>query len=365
MFPLARLKTPVIGVKSNFEYQRPTQRTGPAVNEQITGKDAKDDLYDTLVENGNVGLVVIHKRYKVARINTAAREMLDIRGIGVGDDIIHLVRNIDSEQLRDIIDAAFRNELSPAREVRIEELAGSGDRWLDLSCAIPALTRGEAITAIALICVDVTDGVIERNKLNRALEAETRKQNELTSNVNELSKRQKILFRANTELVNENNGLHQMNEQLLIALEESASAHEEVETLNEEMQSTNEELETLNEELQATIEELNTTNDELESRRQELESKAKLRHEELHASYDELKAFKQALDQFDESVILMRHNGEIVHASPAWEGYIQDQLAGLWWQEPRVKRNGRVYELRPISLDNTELLGFVLAPIQT
>ncbi|MCA1598866.1 MAG: PAS domain-containing protein, partial [Chloroflexi bacterium] len=55
-----------------------------------------------------VGVVVVDRRYDIRVVNNAARRLLGIHREAVGEDLIHLVRDLDAAALRAIIDAAFQ-----------------------------------------------------------------------------------------------------------------------------------------------------------------------------------------------------------------------------------------------------------------
>ncbi len=217
-----------------------------------------------------IGIVAVDRRYDILALNGVARALLEVHGVGVGDDLIHLVRNIDGVQLRSLVDAAFRGEAVPAHEFPVFEPSGDVKRWFLVSTTYDEASPGTPAETVTLFIIEITANVAPR----RDLEIRTREQelrlSDLERRLDETARRQTSLLQANAELSDANTRLRNANEELLIEAEEAASANEEIETLSEEMQATNEELETLNEELQATIEELNTTNDELEARGDEL-----------------------------------------------------------------------------------------------
>ncbi|GAC1547343.1 MAG: hypothetical protein NVS2B17_31530 [Candidatus Velthaea sp.] len=299
------------------------------------------DTFGALLTGSSIGVIVVDRRYDIVSLNPAARALLEIHGIGVGEDMIHLVRNIDSNELRTLVDAAFRNEPTLPREIAVHEPSGGVEKWVQISTAVDR-TAQSGPDVIGIFIVDVTQNVGSRRDLERSTNAQSEVVQDLTARVDELSRRQKGLLQANEELTGANAELRNMNEQLLINAEESASASEEVETLNEEMQATNEELETLNEELQATVEELNTTNDELEARGMDLERQAKSREVELKRIELERAAIVQTVEALVGPHVLLSEDGDIVYASNAVGG--RDEIARLapkWWEESTVLLTGR------------------------
>lgn len=213
-----------------------------------------------------VGIAVVDRRYDIRMLNPAARAMLQIHGVGVGEDLIHSAQNIDRNRLRNLIDDAFRGEKpQPANFETFDEQERR--RVIKVQCLYEA-GSAHPVEGAAIVMLDVTEEATRHDEAERRYTEESRK---LTNRIAELSLRQKNLLTANDELTGANTELRATNERLILNTEEAAASHEEIEILNEEMQATNEELETLNEELQATVEELNTTTDEMQSRITDLE----------------------------------------------------------------------------------------------
>src|ERR1700694_1720603 len=234
------------------------RRVHAAPNEQI----------GSMLMHSPIGIVMVDRHYDIQLINSAARDLLNIRGIAVGDDLVHLVETIPSHELRGAIDAAFRMETSESmhQELRIADTTSGEQRFLQLVC----YANSPSGTAVLLVA-DATHFVVRRLETEREL-SERRDQMEQLEHRHELLQRDHAqLLAANKEMMDANTILREDNARLLESVEESESSTEEIETLNEEMQATNEELETLNEELQAKVEELKTTNDELEARTRELQ----------------------------------------------------------------------------------------------
>jgi two-component system CheB/CheR fusion protein len=271
-----------------------------------------------------VGVIVVDRRYDIRSINTAARTLLSIHGVAVGEDLLHLLRDAPYVEVRQAIDAAFRSgEPSSTDDFAIEEVTTSELRYLRLVCQ-PQRVEGEGGPAetVTIVVNDVTESARTRRELEERLgakgaelerfkleaEAESTRQQQQNERLIETNRQ---LEEANRELANLNAELQTVNEETLLSTEEAQAATEEVETLNEELQATNEELETLNEELQATIEELNTTNDDLQARTMELQELAR-------TSEDERSRLRTILDSVPEAVLVVDATGRTVLTNAAY-----------------------------------------------
>lgn len=265
-----------------------------------------------------IGVVIVDRRYDIVTLNPAARAMLQIHGVGTGDDLIHSAQAVDREAMRGLIDAAFRGETVEPMDLQIGA-EGDEQRVVQVRCLYDP-SASNRTEGVALVLIDVTDEAGASVESARTAKEQDANVVELTARVSELSARQRALLKANDDLTLANSELRTMNEQLLINAEEAASAHEEVETLNEEMQATNEELETLNEELQATVEELNTTNDELQSRSSDLERVGETRETRLSRLARERDALAQAIEQRGDLVAIVGDDGQALYVSPGLVG---------------------------------------------
>lgn len=214
-----------------------------------------------------IGIVVIERSYHILTANSAARRLLGLRDISSEQDFLHTVRGIPYQEVRNAIDAVFR-ERNPITlpEVQLEATAGGSGRFMSLSIALMQLENNNA----DLISVSITD-VTEQVQVRRQLEIVQSEQTQLMNELSTVNKRQSDV---NKELLDANEELQVANEELVLTHEELQASLEEFETTNEELQATNEELETNNEELQATNEELEATNDELRARSSELQELA-------------------------------------------------------------------------------------------
>jgi two-component system CheB/CheR fusion protein len=312
--------------------------------------------FGTFLGASSIGIVLVDRRYDIVALNTAARTLLELHGLAVGDDVVHLVRNIDGKELRVLIDAAFRNDVMEPREMAVVEAGDGVARWVQISVE-PDRGSASGMETAAVFVVDVTESVGRRRELERVTAEQETRLADYARRFDELSRHQRTLLQANDELTNANAGLRSINEQLLIDAEEAASANEEIETLNEEMQATNEELETLNEELQATVEELNTTNDELEARGGDLERLGKVREAELQRLDGERSAVGEVLEALSGPVAILRPDGEVVYASAGigGSGAVAAQGDG-WWRTGSVKLDGGVYEPTSSAIENRRLV---------
>jgi len=302
------------------------------------------ETFGSFLAHSPVGVALVDRQYDIVGMNVAARAMFEVHGIGIGEDLIHLVRGFAANELRELIDAAFRNEAPPMREFAVREPSGQVEKWLRIACSPDRAASGMRSEVVAILIVDVSDDVRRRRELEEVATSSEARIGELASHADDLERRHRALLSANDELTAANNDLRSLNEQLLISSEEAASANEEIETLNEEMQATNEELETLNEELQATVEELNTTNDELESRGAELERSGAVRETVLQRIEAERQVLSYGLETLGGPLAIVGNAGTLLYVSPALGG--RSALAGLpaeWWKRATVAIDGATY----------------------
>ena len=301
-----------------------------------------NELIGSLIANSALGVVVVNRRYDIVSINAAARSLLDIHGIGVGEDLVHLVRHVDAGALRDVIDSTFHSEDLPAK---LLSAAADGtaerERWLRIAAYADRDAAMSATDAIVLIVTDVTAEIVAGRQLEATAQDRGTQVEQLSSRVEELAQRQRALLRANDELTAANAELRSVNEQLLINAEEAASANEEIETLNEEMQATNEELETLNEELQATVEELNTTNDELEARGHDLERLGVTRDGSLAELESERRALSAAMRVVAAPIAVLDESGQVLFAGDGLPDVLKSGPDGWWRQDGSLEAEGR------------------------
>jgi two-component system, chemotaxis family, CheB/CheR fusion protein len=239
-------------------------------------RTAGEDLLNRLP----VGVVVVARNYAIEAINTAARRMLTIPGVGVGQDFLHAMQEAPYAEVRKTIDEAFKEgTTTQTEEFAVEEATPGEPSYLRLTChPRRAEVEGQQVESVLVVVEDATAAVRMRR----------------------LSEKNLRLEEANRELGELNEVLQAAHQELLVNTEEARASAEEVETLNEELQATNEELETLNEELQATVEELNTTNDDLQARATELQELAQSREEERQVTEVGRRKAEGLVDQLQE-----------------------------------------------------------------
>ncbi|MFL5749320.1 MAG: CheR family methyltransferase [Chloroflexota bacterium] len=298
---------------------RPERVPRPSWNEGALGRarvgarlSGVTERAETLLLGLPVGIIVVDGRYDIESINTAARRMLGLHGLAIGDDLIHLVPDSIAAEARRAIDAAFRGEGGLAT-AEITSAAGQGAESRSvLMSAHPLLAddpRGQA-ESVVIVVSDVTAAAAARRALETTIASDAADRAEMVDRTKEMADSHAELFDANQQLTIANAELRSANEELLVANEEVQAATEEVETLNEELQATNEELETLNEELQATVEELNTTNDELQARSVELhETTIGLDRQNQEANAVRAR-LGRVLDELDRGIALFGPDGE-------------------------------------------------------
>jgi two-component system CheB/CheR fusion protein len=273
--------------------------------------------------DSEVGVVAVDRNYDIQTINQAARQMLGIRGQGIGEDLIHLVAGAPSQELKSALDDAFRNQQTASREILLSDPALDETRYLKVSCYPESGNRSEAapVSGVIVLFEDVTKEATRRRELEEECRQNRVQLERVTKQNEELLRRQRSLIEANNELAAANNELRNTNEHLLISAEEAEASAEEVETLNEEMQATSEELETLNEELQATVEELNTTNEELGARGEELQRVAKEREQQLLRAERRSTLFEGVIENSPFPLLVVDGAGVVVKTSDLYAKY--------------------------------------------
>ncbi len=312
-FPIQSLTLPVAPRTEPHSPRSPRDSTRELFHAQQESMQAR--LFkENLLLNLPIGVVVVDRRYDIREINHAARRLLGIHTVAIGEDLLHLAQNVSNKTFRAAIDGAFRTQtMTKLDEVQVPQMTTGEPTYLCIECypqpaGAPDEEAGRVESVLVLI-VEVTETVEARRKLeqgNAQLSAQTEElrvanatltaNNEETRRANAdlaeahqqteqvaarhaqqievLAEANHDLLAANQEVTRANSELRATLDYLLVTNEESQAATEEVETLNEEMQATNEELETLNEEMQATNEELNTANADLAARGDELQNLA-------------------------------------------------------------------------------------------
>jgi two-component system, chemotaxis family, CheB/CheR fusion protein len=279
-----------------------------------------------------IGVVVVDRNYDIIAINSAARAMLQIHGVGVGSDLIHLLPATGAK-LRSMIDAALNGDAVEPSALLAKDPVTGIDRWLQIHCSSHRVSGVAAGDTVGVVIVDVTRyerHVAELQAVTVDLQSQVQDQ---MIRSEELSSRARSMLAANEELTAVNADLRTYNEQLLINAEEAASSNEEIETLNEEMQATNEELETLNEELQATVEELNTTNDELEARSTELEQANLTKQAQVEKANLQRVALSLVLNSYVPACAVVNAHGEIYYMNPKFSELASNDITHeRWWR---------------------------------
>ena len=311
------------------------------------------ELFGTILGGSQLGIVAVDRRYDILAMNSAARTLLEIHGVGVGEDLIHLIHTIDAQPLRVLIDEAFRHESPSAIELTVGTATGGPPRFLQL--LVRRENSGETYgEVVGVFIVDVSEGEMRRLEVARLAQEQKTRIDELSTRSTEISGRHRVLLQANDELIVANVELRNMNEQLLVNAEEAASSSEEIETLNEEMQATNEELETLNEELQATVEELNTTNDELEARGGDLERIAREREAELIRVDAERAALGLAMERAAGPFVLLSDD-RIVYGSNGVVADVVAREAAGWWRADEITFDDTSYRLKSHTVEGSPI----------
>jgi two-component system, chemotaxis family, CheB/CheR fusion protein len=267
------------------------------------------DNTENLLFNLPVGMVMINDSYDILMINNVARRQLGIHGVAVGADLIHLTRNVELSELRDLIDRAFREEGQIRADLTISSDATSDPQGdLQVSAYQQAMPESER-NAVVLVLSDVSELVRKHRGVEEELRRERQEREELNARANHLARTNLELYESNSELASANEQLRHYNQQLLVAHEEAQVSAEEIETLNEELQATNEELETLNEELQATVEELNATNEDMQARTAELQEMTTSLEEQRRTSEAQRARLEAVLSSMGDAVLVVTQDG--------------------------------------------------------
>ncbi len=302
-----------------------------------------------------VGVVLVDRKYDIRAINTAARRLLSIHGVAVGEDLLHLLQNVPYAEVRRAIDAAFRDgEDADTGPFAIQDAATGDASHLRLVCR-PMRAEGEGgmTRTVAIVVNDLTEAARTTRELEERLESvqanleRLRRDSEaeaarLRGQNERLVEENRRLEGANRELTELNQELQIASEEAMISAEEAQAATEEVETLNEEMQATNEELETLNEELQATIEELNTTNEDLQARSAELQELARAREEERRSAEASRRRLEAILGCIGDAVLAVDAEGRVLFTNEVFRETFGDGKKG---EPERASRLGDVVPL--------------------
>ncbi len=236
---------------------------------------------ETLLNGLPTGVVSVDEHYDIQFINIAAREMLGIYGVAVGEDLIHRLTSVNTADLRAVIDAAFK-ESQPARiEEIVQTEAGTGqERYLQIICA-PRRTElsDDRAPQVMIILNDVTDIVRRRRTIEQSLATQQEEVHNAVTRMQKMGETNRRLLEANEELTIAAEQLRALKDEYALASGDAEAATEELEAYAEELQASAEELETLNEELKTSVEELAASNATLEIRAQELSAQRQISEE--------------------------------------------------------------------------------------
>jgi len=120
-----------------------------------------------------VGVAVVTRDYTIEAIN-AARRMLSIPGLGVGQDFLHAMQEVPYAEVRQTIDEAFREgRTTQADEFAVEEVATGEPSYLRLTCH-PRRTEaeGQEVGSVLVAVEDVTAAVRLRRLTEKNLRLE-------------------------------------------------------------------------------------------------------------------------------------------------------------------------------------------------
>lgn len=282
-----------------------------------------------------LGVVVIDRHYDVRLLNRAARNLLSIHGVALGEDLIHLTKAVPPLPLRALIDQAFRAGPEPvSAELAAEDPLTGLPRSLSFR-ALPhhRASSGARPELVMVVIQDVTALAQIRQALEQQLQQSQADLERIRQEAAEaVAEREELLevLRTSNRQLSENNydltrvveDLHITAQQFQVRTEEAQAVSEEAETLNEELQATNEELATLNEEIQATNEELQATNEELRSRSQDLEAL-------LEERETERVRVSALLHSVQDAVALIGSDGQAVLSNTAFRALVGDAAALL------------------------------------
>ena len=320
---------------------------------------------DNLLLKLPIGVVVVNERFDIQEINSAARRLLSIHTVALGEDLVHLAQYVAPRELGAAITKAIQDKLvSNLEEVEVPQLTTGEANFLQLTCYPhpgSAETSNEAGNSpgYALILVtDTTQAHNSRQAIEQANATQAKAATELAENLAILqttnarlhhsneqlqqsnlslaeakaeveavatrhAQQMKLLIEANQGLLKANEGLtaqnlelRSNNEEYMLHSEEGQAAIEEADTLNEELQASNEELETLNEELQASIEELNSSNTELALQTTELD-------EQRQHSEQAKMQLTAVLDGMSDALVVVSTTGEVLLSNSAYQRIFQ------------------------------------------
>lgn len=294
------------------ERSRPLLATGPT--RTASQPRRPNGGSETLLNGLPTGVVSVDEHYDIQFINIAAREMLGIYGVAVGEDLIHRLTSVNTADLRAVIDATFK-ESQPARiEEIVQTEAGTGqERYLQIICA-PRRTEpsDDRAPQVIIILNDVTDIVRRRRVIEQSLATQQAEVHSAVTRMQKMGETNRRLLEANEELTIATEQLRALKDEYALASSDAEAATEELEAYAEELQASAEELETLNEELKTSVEELAATNATLEIRAQELSEQRQI-SEERRSQLDSV------LASMGDAVVVVDAAGNSVRTNAAYD----------------------------------------------
>ncbi|HUP83226.1 MAG TPA: chemotaxis protein CheB [Candidatus Limnocylindria bacterium] len=335
---------------------RPVRVAGGRSREMRTPASRSDQVLLRLP----VGVVVVAQDYDIQMINTAARQQLAIHGTAVGQDFVHVAREIPSQVLREGIDKARAGEDSTTT-IEMQGVGRGVPRDLQFAfIAHHADAERQQVVSVIVVVSDITGQRKSVDTLSARLARSDEETAAARHQVEAIEEANGELLRANQELTTANAELRSANEELLVGSEEVQAATEEVETLNEELQATNEELETLNEELQATVEELNTTNDDLEARGVELEETLASLAEQRRVSDKDRNRLTRLLFDYEQGMLVVDNAGNAILSNAAWKSLSDGPEATLFERPGEGSQLTVEQLLRELTLEIAQGDGFAV-----
>ena len=223
-----------------------------------------------------VGVLAVDRTYTMRSINTAARRLLRIHGLALGEDLIHLVQGVVATTLRRTIDAAFAGAEPTQTEALVTtETTPGATLSLQITCTqcetAPEDTSSDLVT---IVIADLTTVMHDWQTRARAHTGEHEILGRLEARLQDLVATNSQLLAVNMEQSQVIAELQTAVEGARARTEVAQDAVEQVKMLNEQLQAANEELETLGEHLQAMVEEAGVANEELQTRSSELQALA-------------------------------------------------------------------------------------------
>ena len=112
---------------------RDVLRGRPEAQQQLPA--ASLNLGEDLINQLPVGVAVVARDYTIEAINAAARQMLSIPSVGVGQDFLHAMQDVPYAEVRRTIDETFREaRTTQAEEFAVEQSAAGESTHLRLTC---------------------------------------------------------------------------------------------------------------------------------------------------------------------------------------------------------------------------------------